>query len=438
MKTRLIYLLLLLAWLPGRAGVTIISDPLYRSVISNWTDIGSISYPFKSIYAGELFVDGASVPTAVGFTNTVTLPAGASAYVTNLGVIAGVWTFQAGIPAGMPGTNTVTAYSLSNSVLSSTLYVATNINPLNFSGSNYIGKFAQIYNWLLVAPNLGGGGISPGTNEQENVTFSFTGTNGWFYPTNLVYGGLVYSNVYVAVVGAAGSSGALTIYGIDHPELYGRTNSFYGQYNRFPAPLDPNDAANKNYVDTQIANALTPFSAWTDATNLYHVSLNRNNQTLVDFTAAGIWIPIDGFTSDGTGTNGLLTIAQTNLLAGWNLQSSTNLLLANGWTTFTNYSMATNSGEVTFTIPYNFNISAQFYRAMLPGNNRATFNATPLAVNGAAVSGGGVLQLYATTNTPTISDLGNQAGGRLWVSNGTFYATGSTNGSTTYTKLLAP
>jgi hypothetical protein len=49
-----------------------------------------------------------------------------------------------------------------------------------------------------------------------------------------------------------------------------------------------------------------------------------------------------------------------------------------------------------------------------------------------------IIQLYAQTNTPTITDLGNQKGGRLWFSNGFFFATGSTNGTTVYTKGMAP
>ena len=356
------------------------------------------------------------------FTNTVTLAAGASAYCVNYGGIAGV--FQLGVPAGAPGTNQVTMTIFSNAVLSSLEYVLTNVSPLNFSGSNYIGRVSQFYDWDLNTPMLGGGDLVPPTNEIEAVWLSYTGTNGWFLATNNVH---INTNVSVSVVGTVGSSGSLVIYGIDHWELMGRTNSYFGQCNAFPTPVNSTDAANKKYVDDSVANTLSPFLV-SSVSNTFHVVLSRNGQTVFDLSSRGIWIPIAGLTADGSG-NVLLTIAQTNLLSGWGIQSSTNLLLVNGWTAFSNFTLSTNSGVVTFTIPLDPTAPAQFFRAALPAQNTVSINA-PVAI--------GALQLYAQTNTPTIGDLGNQRGGRIWVSNGVFYATGSTNGSTTYTKQFAP
>ena len=69
-----------------------------------------------------------------------------------------------------------------------------------------------------------------------------------------------------------------------------------------------------------------------------------------------------------------------------------------------------------------------------------TVNVTlaPTSTSNLAVNGAVLLPLYVQTNTPTIADLGYARGGRQWCSNGFFFITGSTNGTTVYTKLLAP
>lgn len=390
-------------------------------------DAGVPTWEVSEAFTYNMGIIGAALTNLPAlFTNTVTLAAGASAYCVNYGGMAGV--YQLGIPAGAPGTNMVTATIYSNAVLSSAQYVVTNVNPLSFSGSNYIGWVSQFYDYALTTPFLGGDDLTPPTNELEAVWVSYTGTNAWFLPAQMAS---IFTNVSVAVVGTAGNAGSLVIYGIDHPELVGRTNNYFGQANSFPDPVNPFDAVNKRTLDAAVANTLSPFLASMDASNTFHVTLLRNAQTLIDIGSAGVWIHIDGLALDGTGTNVLLSVAQSGLLAGWNVQSSTNLALLNGWTTFTNYTMvATNSGEVTFTIPFSVDAPAQFFRAALPARNSVSINA-PVTV-------GGALQLYAQTNTPTIGDLGNQTGGRIWVSNGVFYATGSTNGSTVYTKQFAP
>ena len=361
----------------------------------------------------------------IQFTNTVSLASGSAPYCVNYGGMAGV--FQLGVPAGAPGTNFVTANVFTNSVLSSCQIVVTNINPLTFSGSNYLGRVSQFYDFALTTPLLGGGDFATPTNETEAVWLSYSGTNAWFLAARRAS---IFTNVAVAVVGTSGNAGSLIIYGIDHPELVGRTNSYFGQANAFPTPLNPTDAANKAYVDASVSNALSAFLTSMDASNTLHVSLTRNLQTLIDITSGGLWVHIDGLVMDGTGSNMLMSVAQSGLQAGWSLQSSTNLAMINGWATFTGYTATTNSGEVTFTIPFSPNAPAQFFRAALPARNAMAINA-PMTI-------GGALQLYAQTNTPTIGDLGNQRGGRIWISNGVFYATGSTNGSTTYTKQLAP
>jgi hypothetical protein len=435
MKTLLSIVALLFAWTASAQDFTYSTNLFYALPYTtnifcgtNGTDPARDSYLViwnKINHNTALLASQIRSSNAIVFTNTVTLAPGATAYCVNYGGVAGL--FQLGLPAGASGTNSVTAMVFSNTVLSSAQYVVTNVNPLNFSGSNYIGRISQFYDFALTTPLLGGGDFATPTNEVEAVWLSYTGTNAWFLATRFAS---IFTNVSVAVVGTAGNAGSLVIYGIDHPELVGRTNSYFGQFNAFPDPANPTDAVNKRSLEAAVANTLSPFLTSMDASNTFHVTLLRNAQTLIDIGSAGLWIHIDGLALDGTGTNVLLSVAQSGLLSGWNLQASTNLVLLNGWTTFTNYTMATNSGEVTFTIPFNAASPVQFFRAGLPAKNSVSINAP--------VNIGGALQLYTQTNTPTIGDLGNQRGGRLWLSNGFFFVTGSTNGTSTYTKPFGP
>jgi len=48
----------------------------------------------------------------------------------------------------------------------------------------------------------------------------------------------------------------VTLYGVDHYELLGVTNSYFGEYQQFNEPQNASDAATKNYVDVAVANAL--------------------------------------------------------------------------------------------------------------------------------------------------------------------------------------
>ena len=441
--TILLWLLTALTLLTLRAGVNVLRDQVTRPAEAHWADLGSADYPFRNLYVDNLVGgtngggSGGGGTTTVVFTNTVTLPAGSAAYCVNYGSVAGV--YQLGIPqgtAGNPGTNLVTVNQFSNVVLSSKQITLLATNPITFATSNYLGRFSMLAGWKIFLPQLGGGGGTPSTNIFEQLCGSYNGSNSWFAITtngmSVAYNGFATtSSISLSMSGAGGGAGSVTLYGIDHPELMGRTNYYFGQFNSFPDPIQPADAANKRYVDTAILNTLSPWIVSQDITGAMHNSYTFNLQAIADLVTKANYVRIDGFADDGTGLNGLLSIAQTNFAPGWNMQSSTNLVLVNGWTTFTNWTaITTNSGEVTFTIPYNFGYDAQFFRVAATGTNTIYLNA-PTVI-------GIALSFWVQTNTPRFADLGSQKAGRLWVSNGFFYATGSTNGTTTYTKPIAP
>jgi hypothetical protein len=312
--------------------------------------------------------------------------------------------------------------------------------PLAFSGSNFIGRFPQLSSYTLTVPQVGGGNMAPPTNEYEKVWISMTGSNGWTQTTNKNLN--IATNVWVSVVGDVGNSGSISLFGVDKTELLGRTNSFFGQHFAFDTPQLSADAATKSYVDGSVAGCVSPFSTMTGTNSIFHLLYAHDNQTLIDVQSSGNWIHIDSFNfgagyTDESGvfhpTNALLGVTATNLGNGFIVQSSTNLALANGWNTITNWTVSMNSGEAIFTLPVDVTLEMQFFRVEGSQTNNIIL-AAPVTLNGQ----GSVLQIYAQTNTPMIADLGNQRGLRLWASNGVFWITGSTNGTTTYTRQIEP
>jgi hypothetical protein len=211
---------------------------------------------------------------------------------------------------------------------------------------------------------------------------SFSGTNAWFVLTN---GFFTSNSISVCLItnGSAGDGqmsdgghqvdpGGAYLFSVDHPELIGHTNNFYGQFCRFGAPSDPNDAATKSYCDGLYANSFNQnYSSSVDGAGVVHFSFTEQNVTLSDIAMRLNLGCIQSFVPGGMTTNGwqydyndglndwptlyptnfLLTIAQTNLSTGWFLQQSTNLSLTAGFTLWTNYTAVTNSGLVTLTIP---------------------------------------------------------------------------------------
>lgn len=265
-----------------------------------------------------------------------------------------------------------------NIVQSSFANVLTNINPLTFTGSNYIGHFSQLFSFQLVTPEIGGGGSVPPTNQFEQVVVSYNGST-WWALTNA--NGVaevnaqadIFQGVYVAVVGVAANSGALILWGLNQTNLYNRTNSLAGQVTQVATPVNPNDIATKQYVDYH-SGTVSPWYTSLDTNSMTHCSYGYNGGLLADLASSSAWVRIDSLVADSTGTNLLLGIAQTNLAPGWKIYAQTNLATAlAGWPVCTNYTVVTNSGEVTFTIPINFNLSAQFFLCQATGTNYATF-----------------------------------------------------------------
>lgn len=273
-----------------------------------------------------------------------------------------------------------------NVALSSMEFVTYTTNYAFWGASNYLGRFAGSYDW-----NLGGGddGGNPPMPIPCTLVGSFTGTNNWFTLTNNQF--TTSSNISLAVLGGLTSGrgaamvtpGSCTLFSVDHWELLGRTNSFYGQHFRFSNPINSADPATKEYADGLFYNAFNAnFATTLDSTNnINHYTYSFQGipgldiGTKLDYAQGISLAPGAGFTyvlpSSGQVmfqvTNVVISIAQTNLLAGWQFQTSTNLELAAGFTTSTNYLMATNSGIVTFTVTIDPAIAALFFRIVYPG-----------------------------------------------------------------------
>ena len=368
---------------------------------------------------------GGTNSVSIAFTNTVTLPSGSSAYVTNLGYLACVWTFQAGIPAGPAGTNTITntitAYAFSNQFLSSRELVTYSTNNFVWGTSNFLARVNGLYDFSVSFGTLGGGGLSPGTSVFGQLNGSYTGTNAWFVITN----GFTTTNmISIAATGAGGGQGSATLFTLDHWELLGRINYFFGQQVRFGNPVDQNDAATKGYADALFANAFNNnWSTWS-SNGVNHFVYSYQNYTVFDIASTTVWIPIQSFSIDGTGTNVLIGIAQTNLANGYQIQSSTNLALVAGFLAYTNYTMTTNSGVVTFKAPINLGEQMRFYRAISSSSSSSSAFYVPVAFNGGTLFPSNTWSLATITNGMKAGDIitVNSNGLKLvdvWMSNST-------------------
>ena len=373
----------------------------------------------------------ATNPPSIRFTNTVTGAPGTSVVVTNYGGLIGV--FQITIPAGSngaagaPGTNYVTVNQFTNVVLSSQRLVTYSTNNITWSTSNFLARVNGYYDNDLYGGQLGGSGLAPGTNVFIKLVGSLTGTNAWFTITNGYY---TTNQISIAAVGAGGGLGTAKLYTVDHFELLGRTNYFFGQHIRFDDPLDGNDAATKSYTDVAIANALDGHWVGGNLGNIYHLTYGHGNGTALDIGSSVLWASNVTATVDGTGTN-VAIIFPTNSLTSWRVVSSTNLTLANGFTTYTNWTASTNTGIVTVLAPINFNEDMRFYSIQGPGSDTFTVN-PPIIALGGTIYPSNTWSLATITNA--MSNLSFWTGN----SNGTALATVHLSNGVVRVKLVLP
>ena len=298
---------------------------------------------------------------------------------------------------GAPGTNMVTAYNLTNAVLSSRFYTLLSSNYFVFTGSNDLGTFPQLQSAKITTPMIGAVGLSPGSNAVENLFGTTNGGASWFGISSLVTVNITNS-IHLAVVGDSNSApGSVFLQGVDHPELVGRTNTWDGQYYQFPDAIGAFDAVNLETANALIANALNGnFVTSTDTNQVSHATLTEFGNQVVDVSYNYSILPNNLSVS---GTNLLLKIVQTNLTTGWTLQYSTNLNLKYQWLTFTNYTTSTSGSPavVTFTIPIN-KTQAQIF--LVPrGNGLVSMTVTPpLGMLGGAYYPSNSWSLFAVTN----------------------------------------
>ena len=365
-------------------------------------------------------LSGVTVSGGGGLTNlsfTVSnAPYGTPAAVTNTGVIGAMAYFTITLPAGLPGTNFVTVNQFSNVFLSSFQSIPFSTNYAYWGASNYLARVNGLYKWLVAG---GDDGRNPPNIYKVSLVGSYTGTNGWFALTN----GFSTSNyISVAVISTnptPADPGSCYLYTVDHYELLGRTNGFFGQYVRFGQPTDPNDAATKSYADSLFANAFNQNFSSYSSNGWFHTIYSSQNFTVFDMAGNTVWIPING--SSYVGTNFSLTTYATNLNNGFYLQMSTNLALVAGFHTITNWTTNTVSGVTTFTTPMNYQFA--FYRLISSSSSSSAFY-VPLALNGGALFPSNTWSLATITNGMNAGDIitVNSNGLKLvdvWMSNST-------------------
>jgi hypothetical protein len=300
-------------------------------------------------------------------------------------------------------TNTITAYNFTNQVLASKQIIAYSTNYAYWDrvagGSNYLGRFQGVVDWNAYGGNDGG---NPPGSIDVTLYGSLSGTNNWFVLTNHYFTTnwislAVKTNGLSSFGSGIVNPGGATIFTMDHWELHQRTNYFDYQKIRINTqPSDAADIANKQYVDTMVANVKDgTFISYTDTNNVFHFVYNRNNFEVFDMFSAMTWVPMKG--TSLSGTNMLIEAYSTNLVNGFTLQSSTNLALVNGFLPFTNYTTNASSGVTTFTIPLNMSETARFFRIISSSGSSSAFYG-PVAFNGGTLYPSNTWSLATITN----------------------------------------
>ena len=350
---------------------------------------------------------------------------------------ARIWNGVTNGATGPAGTNTVTVQTFTNSVLSSQQTTLLATNPFVFSGSNYLGSFSQMYAYSLNVPTVGGSGLTPGQPLNETMMVSTNAGSTWFAITNNFS---TTNAVMLSVVGDSNSApGSVFIYGVDHAELLGRTNSFFGQSYAFADPVFSTDPVTLHWLQSYPVSVLAPkiqlSSAWTLSTTnqsgTNHIYFDGFGQHAVDLADVVNYVLISSIALDASKTNILLGIYATNFVASSFIETCTNLTPPVVWQTVTNYTSVTNSGTITFTIPRALTVPVQFWRAR--GNAVNSFIVIPPITASAGV--------YHTSNTWSLFGITNtMANGGFWIgnSNGAALVSVQLSNGAAWIKQLAP
>ena len=324
-------------------------------------------------------------------------------------------------------TNTVSVLNFSNSVLSSHFFTLLESNYFVFTGSNYLGSFPQLQSWYLLGGTAGGGGTTPQTNSIENLFGSTNGGTGWFQITNATPN--ITNTIMLSAVGDSNNSpGSVLLQGIDHPELVGRTNYFDAQFYQFPNAVNPQDAVNLETFNLLLGNALNGQFVASTTNNVTYSILSEYQNPVITIASPTLTLTN---TVSISGTNLLLKIPVSELTPGWTITASTNLAYLYSWPVFTNwYSIVTNAGIATFTIPILPNVPQYFYWPKGQYENLVTITPPLLLLNGLLYPSN-TWSLYNATNGMSNFEQS------ITPSNATLIWLLLSNGAV-YTKQLAP
>jgi len=295
---------------------------------------------FQKDNSNALALAGA-ISTNFVFTGNTTLAYGAQPTVTLNGVTNNVAWFSIGVPQGPPATN---------AVYPTATFTLLDTNPIVFSGSNYLGLFTNVYKYTLNVPEVGAGGLNlTGTsNEVENLYYSQDNMN-WFQVTNNPCLLTNMTGVYLSVSGQSGTNaGEVILTGVQNPAYIGANVDLSAEIVHVADGGVTNLAVNFETVQAMIYNATA--NGWSaQGGGIAYAPYGSNVCQLVSSTLTFS----RGLTFISSGTNWQLSLQTTNLPLGGVLVESTNLTLSGGgFQAFTGgYSVATNAGVVTFTIP---------------------------------------------------------------------------------------
>ena len=146
------------------------------------------------------------------------------------------------------------------------------------------------------------------------------------------------------------------------------------------------------------------------ATNANYISFTDHGNEIFKLISSSVGLNQAAGGWDATGTNILLLT--TNLPGGWFLETCTNITPPVTWNQTTNYTLSTNTGVITFTIPVNFSLTTCFFRLRTGASVGAIFSA-PVSFNGGTIYPSNSWNL--TTITNALASLG--AGKHYWLGN---------------------